>query len=172
MKPIETIKTTWLNDLHFRTNIDRETINFDARYKDIDSKDGAAPLRVFLSSIIACSSMMAASVLKDQSIKFKNFHSDIETEHESSQQNPHHITRFDIRYFFEGLTANDEKIAIDAIKQSHEKYCPMIVMIEKIAPVQYEIYNDNKLIGQSENWRDKDPHVCTTDICDSYYSYH
>ncbi len=159
----------WKKDLTFRGETNHKEIMFDSRYKDHTELEGSAPSDVFLLSIVSCSSMGTVMTLNDQNIKFANFEAKINADTESSQQNPYHFTRFRIEYYLESI--EDTTKIVEAINTSHEKYCPMVYMAEKIAPIQYEVFVDGKLFHQSPNFQQKQTVVCDSEICDVYYDF-
>ena len=168
---MSTVKVKWIKDLTIIGEATPKSVYFDNRYKEHTKMEGSAPTDVFLMSIVGCSLMSAVSILDKQMVKFDGIEASIEAETQSSVDNPYHFTRFRISYNLENVTDGDFDKISKAIELSHNKYCPMIFMAEKIAPVQYEIFVNNTLINKSENWEDKVLPICDSEICDNYYTY-
>ena len=166
---MSTVKARWIKDLQIVGNANHENVNFDNRYKDHTELEGSAPTDVFLLSIIGCSTMASVAVLNKTGIAFGGVDTEIEAETQSSIDNPYHFTRFRIKYNFSKVNEEDCAKLKEAVKLSHNKYCPMVFMVEKIAPVQYEIYIDDTLAFKSENWESKALPICDNEICDNYY---
>lgn len=168
---MNTIKAKWLKDLVISGKANHKEIYFDSRHKEHVDLEGAAPTRVFLMSIIGCSTMSIVAKLNKEELRFDGIESSIEAETESSIDKPYLFTRFRIKYFVEGVSENDEQQLLDYIEMCHQKYCPMVYMAEKISPVQYEIIIDDNIIFKSSNWTEKKQTTCDNEICDKYYAY-
>ena len=159
----------WEKGLVFAGQASNREVMFDNRYKDHTELEGTAPSDVFLLTIASCSSMGTVMSLNNQDVTFSGFKTTISADTESSQQNPYHFTRFRIEYYFESL--NDTDNIIEAINISHAKYCPMVFMAEKIAPIQFEVFVDGKLFHQSPNFQPEQTVICDSEICDNYYDF-
>lgn len=159
----------WVKDLLVEGQSNHNVIPFDSRYKDHQQREGSAPTNVFLMSIVGCSIMGTVFAMDKNNIKFEGVDANIEALYDSTVDIPYNFTLFRIEYHFTGV--KDVKGAIESVEMSHDKYCPMIYMAKKIAPVQYEIWFDGELQHKSANWVEKQISKCTGEICDSYYAY-
>lgn len=168
---MNTIKTKWLKDLIIIGKANHKEISFDSRHKDHVDLEGSAPTRVFLMSIIGCSTMSIVATLNKEKLPFGGIEALINVETESSIDKPYGFTRFRLKYFVEGVSETNQQQLLDCIEISHQKYCPMVHMAEKISPVQYEVSLDGNLIFKSSNWKEREITSCDNEICDSYYAY-
>lgn len=165
------IKVKWVNNLVLEGSAEHKNIYFDSRHKDKTELNGSSPTNVFLLSIIGCSTMSSVAALHRNDVMFKGVETFIDTDTESNIDNPYHFTRFRIKYIFQEVDKEQEESLIESVKVSHQKYCPMVFMAEQIAPVQYEILNNDTLIHKSENWIEKNIPECDSEICEKYYAY-
>lgn len=165
------IKVKWIKGLIVEGEALHKSIRFDTRHKDHNELEGSSPTDVFLMSIISCSTMAAVASLDSNNVLFKGVEAVIEVDTESSIDTPYQFTRFRIKYFFQEVDIEQEASLIEAVQLSHTKYCSMIFMAEKIAPVQYEIINSDVSIHKSSNWKENSVAKCESEICDIYYAY-
>ncbi len=166
---MSTVKVSWSKNAYITTELNFEKIKFNDRQINIHHKEGVSAINLFLSSIIGCSTTTVLSLCKKRELSLEHLNTYIGTDEESSVDHPLSIERFRVKYIFEGVFKTDHEKLIWAVDSTHDKYCPMIYMAKRIAPVQYELHANGVLIHKSSNWQEELSVECDNVICDPYY---
>lgn len=109
---------------------------------------GASPLEFFLWSLGSCSGLSIASILGKMGIVLDGFRVDVYGELSPKDSFPVVFTRFKVVYRMEGTRLSSEPI-VKAVTLAEEKYCPLMTLFPRIAPVNYELYINGVLIREA-----------------------
>ncbi len=95
---------------------------------------GMRPMELLLSSLAACSSMDAVSILKKMRQPLEDFRVEVEGER-AKDQVPAVFTKINMHFFLKG-DLRPERVE-EALRLSVEKYCSVGRMLEKTAEISW-----------------------------------
>jgi len=97
---------------------------------------GSTPMELLLMSLASCSGMDIVPILEKKQIIFEKFK--VSVSGEQSEETPRVFTSINITYHFWGDKLPENRIykAIDLVLQ---KYCPIAVMMKKVATLNVEV---------------------------------
>ena len=107
-------------------------IVFDA---DDDHAEGPSPMEAVLMALCGCTSVDVVSILKKKRQALTGLR--VTATAERADTAPRVFTRILLTYAFSGKLSR--KAAEDAVALSKGKYCSVSKMLEKAAPVDYEV---------------------------------
>ena len=108
------------------------TILFDA---NAEHKHGPSPMEAVLMALCGCTSVDVVSILKKKRQALTGLR--VTATAERADTAPRVFTRILLTYAFSGKLSR--KAAEDAVALSKGKYCSVSKMLEKAAPVDYEV---------------------------------
>lgn len=131
------VKTTWLSNLAFQTDVGGHKILMDAD-NDFGGEDkGPRPKMLLLSALGGCTGMDVIHVLKKMRIEPSYFNVSCEatlSDDELKRYNKIHVV-----YEFKANDNLDPKKVETAVKLSQDKYCSVSAMLKAGSEVTYEI---------------------------------
>lgn len=102
--------------------------------------DELAPKALMLYAGVKCAALSALHIMRRERVAPERFEISMAGEiGEATVQEPSVFTSFHVVYNVECDTDDDQVKVSRAIKLAHEKYCGMVRMLSRIAPVTYEI---------------------------------
>lgn len=133
------LKADLIGNMAFEMNLDGHTLITDAS-KEIGGEDlGPRPKALLLSGLIGCTGIDVVSILNKMKVEPDSF--SIEVEAEESEDHPKVYTKIHLIYKFKGNNLPKDKLE-RAVSLSQEKYCGVSAMLEKAAPITYEVVID------------------------------
>ncbi|HHW70544.1 MAG TPA: OsmC family protein [Clostridiales bacterium] len=133
---IKHIKAHLKGNMAFEMDLDGHTLITDAA-PEVGGEDlGPRPKVLLLAGLIGCTGIDVVSILNKMKIKPDDF--SIEVKAEESKEHPKVYTKIHLIYIFKGKDLPKDKIE-RAVSLSQEKYCGVSAMLNKAAPITYEI---------------------------------
>jgi len=129
------VKTNWVNNMAFDSQIDKHTIRIDAP-EPLGEDTGASPKKLLLSSLAGCTGLDVVSLLNKMKVSFNNFEMDVEAD--LTDEHPKVYSEIRLVYRFFGEDLNKAKIE-KAIALSKNKYCGVSAMLQKNCPIVYSV---------------------------------
>ena len=130
------IKANLKGNMAFEMNLDGHTLITDAS-KEIGGNDfGPRPKQLLLSGLIGCTGIDIMSILKKMKVELDDLI--IEVEADTTEDHPKVYSKIHLTFTFKGKNLPLDKIE-KAVSLSQEKYCGVTAMLEKAAPITYEI---------------------------------
>ena len=135
------VKATLTGKMAFEMNLDGHPLVIDVD-EDIGGENlGPRPKALLLSGLLGCTGLDLISMLNKMKIQLDDFN--IEAEAEESKEHPIVYTKIHLIYTFKGKDLPEDKIK-RAVTLSQEKYCGVSAMLEKAAPITYEVQIEDK----------------------------
>lgn len=146
LKPMNA-KVEWKNGMAFTAESGGFTYTMDA-HKPIGSETGATPKEFVAMGLCGCTAMDVASLLKKhkQTLKSMNISVDIE---QTSGVHPAVFKSVLMKFDVHGEITPE--ILKEAVHLSQTKFCGVSAMIDKTAPIQYQIFLNGNLIGEGQS---------------------
>lgn len=123
-------------NMAFEMDLDGHRLVTDAGAEDGGDDLGYRPKKLLLAGLIGCTGIDVASMVKKMKINLESMN--ITAEADSSEEHPKVYTRIHLTYRFKGKNLPKEKLE-RAVTLSQEKYCGVSAMLQKAAPVTYDI---------------------------------
>ncbi|WP_334137371.1 OsmC family protein [Muricomes intestini] len=123
-------------NMAFEMELDGHRLITDASKEAGGNDLGPSPKKLLLAGLIGCTGIDVASMIKKMKIDLEDLN--IEVEADSSEEHPKVYTRIHLTYRFKGKNLPKEKLE-RAVTLSQEKYCGVSAMLQKAAPVTYDI---------------------------------
>lgn len=135
---LETASVTLAEGMHFAGAIDGFHIDLDAEEYAGGTGAGPQPHRLLLLALAGCTAMDVVSILRKKRQQVSGLR--VEVQGSRVDQHPRVYTRFEVLYRVRGTTI-DPRAVERAIELSTSRYCPVINLLGKVAPVttRYEI---------------------------------
>ncbi len=135
---LESASATLVKEMHFAGAIDDVRIDLDAEPSVGGAGVGPQPHRILLLAMADCTAMDVISILRKKHQQVSGLR--VEVQGSRAEQHPRVYTRFEVLYQVRG-TAIDPRAVERAIELSTTRYCPVINLLGKVAPVttRYEI---------------------------------
>ena len=135
---LESASATLVKEMHFAGAIDDVRIDLDAEPSVGGAGVGPQPHRILLLAMAGCTAMDVISILRKKHQQVSGLR--VEVQGSRAEQHPRFYTRFEVLYQVRG-TAIDPRAVERAIELSTTRYCPVINLLGKVAPVttRYEI---------------------------------
>jgi putative redox protein len=138
----ESASVTLVDGLHFAGDIGGIRIDLDAEESVGGVDAGSQPHRLLLLAMAGCTAMDVLSILRKKRQQVSGL--SVEVQGSRADQHPRTYTRFEVHYRVRGTNIDPQAVA-RAIELSTTRYCPVIGMLGKVAPVatRYEIERDS-----------------------------
>lgn len=130
------IKAGLTGNLAFEMDLDGHRLVTDAAEEIGGNNLGYRPKKLLLAGLIGCTGIDVASMVKKMKIDLEGMN--ITAEADSSEEHPKVYTRIHLTYRFKGKNLPKDKLE-RAVTLSQEKYCGVSAMLQKAAPVTYDI---------------------------------
>lgn len=131
-----TTKTVWRENNIFDTEIDGHTITIDLSEEAGGNDAGPRPKKLMLIAAAGCSGLDVVEMARKMRIDFKSF--DIRIDAVTAEEYPKEYVSMKVVYEFEGNNLPVDKLE-RACKLSFDKYCGVLGLYKKAAPVTYEV---------------------------------
>jgi putative redox protein len=126
-------QTEWKHDNIFEGRTESgNTVTFDA---GDDHAHGPSPMEAVLMALCGCTSVDVVSILKKKRQPVTGLR--VSAVAERAETSPRVFTAIKLTYAVGGRLSR--KAVEDAVALSKHKYCSVSLMLEKAAPVEYEI---------------------------------
>lgn len=126
-------QTEWKHDDIFEGRTENgNTVTFDAGN---DHAQGPSPMEAVLMALCGCTSVDVVSILKKKRQAITGLR--VSAKAERAETAPRVFTAIKLTYAVSGRLSR--KAVEDAVSLSKHKYCSVSLMLEKAAPVEYEI---------------------------------
>jgi putative redox protein len=126
-------QTEWKHDNIFEGRAENgNTVTFDA---GDDHAQGPSPMEAVLMALCGCTSVDVVSILKKKRQPITGLR--VSAVAERAETAPRVFTAIKLTYAVSGRLSR--KAVEDAVSLSKHKYCSVSLMLEKAAPVEYEI---------------------------------
>lgn len=142
------IETQWMGKMQFNALVNGHTIVMDAPERVGGEDNGPIPKPFILTALSGCTGMDIAAILRKSGKEVTDLN--IKVSGEISKQAPIVYTAIHMVYDFTGPVENKEA-ALQAVKDSQEKYCGVSHMLKKIMPVTWDvIYNKTNIFSNKD----------------------
>lgn len=142
------IETQWMGKMQFNALVNGHTIVMDAPERVGGEDNGPIPKPFILTALSGCTGMDIAAILRKSGKEVTDLN--IKVSGEISKQAPIVYTDIHMVYDFTGPVENKEA-ALQAVKDSQEKYCGVSHMLKKIMPVTWEVnYNKTNIFSNKD----------------------
>jgi putative redox protein len=129
---LESASVTLVDGMHFAGDIGGIRIDLDAGESVGGAGAGPQPHRLLLLAMAGCTAMDVLSILRKKRQQVSNL--SVEVHGSRADQHPRVYTRFEVLYTVRGVNIDPQAVA-RAIELSTTRYCPVIGMLGKVAPV-------------------------------------
>lgn len=138
---MESASATLVDGMHFAGAIDDVRIDLDAEASVGGAGVGPQPHRLLLLAMAGCTAMDVISILRKKRQQVSGLR--VEVQGSRAEQHPKVYIRFEVLYRVRGTTI-DPRAVERAIELSTTRYCPVINLLGKVAPVttRYEIEDE------------------------------
>ncbi len=135
---LESASVRLLDGLHFAGDIGGIRIDLDAEESVGGVGVGPQPHRLLLLAMAGCTAMDVLAILRKKRQQGSGL--SVEVQGSRANQHPRVYTRFEVLYRVRGANIDPQAVA-RAIELSTTRYCPVIGLLGKVAPVatRYEI---------------------------------
>lgn len=142
------IETQWMGKMQFNALVNGHTIVMDAPERVGGEDNGPIPKPFILTALSGCTGMDIAAILRKSGKEVTDLN--IKVSGEISKQAPIVYTAIHMVYDFTGPVENKEA-ALQAVKDSQEKYCGVSHMLKKIMPVTWDVnYNKTNIFSNKD----------------------
>lgn len=129
----------------FETTIRDHKFIMDTQVAAGGENRGPSPKELMLASIIGCTGMDVAAILKKHRVALDNLQ--IQAEAEPRKEHPRVFTSININFKAVGAGVSIE-ILKDAVHQSLTKFCGVSAMVYKVSPIHYTINLNDHEVGR------------------------
>ena len=130
------IKAVWQGGIAFEgSNEAGQTVLMDSPLAEGGPK-WPSPMQMVLIGLAGCTAMDVISILRKMKVKPDDF--SVEAESEVADDHPKVFTKIKITYRLKGKDLPRNKVE-KAVDLSMERYCGVMAMLQKAAPVEHEI---------------------------------
>lgn len=137
------IDVQWMGKMQFNALVNGHTIVMDGPEKVGGEDNGPIPKPFILTALAGCTGMDVAAILRKTDKNPNDF--EMKVIGEISKKAPIEYVAIHIIYEFKGNAGNKEA-ALNAVKDSQEKYCGVSSMLKKALPVTWEVHYNGALI--------------------------
>src|SRR5262245_51065566 len=123
------VDTQWIGKMQFNALVNGHTITMDGPERVGGEDAGPIPTPLVLAALSGCTGMDVVSILRKAGKEVKNF--SVQVIGEISKQVPIEYVSIHLVYEFEG-EEHVRQAALNAVKDSQEKYCGISNMLNKI----------------------------------------
>src|SRR6266699_5896169 len=137
----ETASATLVSGMHFVGEVEGFRIDLDAEEDVGGTGAGPQPHMLLLQAMAGCTAMDVISILRKKRQQVSGLR--VEVQGSRAEQHPKVYIRFEVLYRVRGTTI-DPRAVERAIELSTTRYCPVINLLGKVAPVttRYEIEDE------------------------------
>lgn len=140
-------KLNWLEGMSFQAECAGHGVKLDA--KSPIGKGGAlTPKELVAIGLAGCTAMDVVALLKKHKQTFTDFNMSVDVESTTGVQ-PAVFTKAVLKYSLAGPV--DAKILLESVNLSQTKYCGVSAMLAKAFPISYQVFLDEKLIGEGNS---------------------
>jgi putative redox protein len=129
---LESASAILLDGLHFAGDIGGIRIDLDADESVGGVGAGPQPHRLLLLAMAGCTAMDVLAILRKKRQQVSGL--SVEVQGSRADQHPRVYTRFEVLYRVRGTNIDPQAVA-RAIELSTTRYCPVIGLLGKVAPV-------------------------------------
>lgn len=122
--------------MHFMGELDGHEVPIDAAEQFGGQDKGPKPKGLTLTALAGCTAMDVISILRKMKVEPDDF--SVEAEADVSDEHPMVFKTIKLVYRLKGKDLPREKVE-KAVNLSQERYCGVSAMLQKAAPVTYEI---------------------------------
>lgn len=106
---------------------------------------GPSPKELLLASVIGCTGMDVAAIMKKHQMRLEDLV--IQGEAEPRKEHPKIFTDIHVKFKARGSEITPE-VLIDAVHQSLSKFCGVSAMVYKVSPIHYTVYLNESEVGR------------------------
>jgi putative redox protein len=132
----ETIKTRWLNDLAFESEVDGHKIYLDTSLEHGGKNMGPRPKQLMMVALAGCTGMDVASILAKMREQVEEL--TIEVEGEMAEEHPKKYLSMKVIFHVKGKGISRQNVE-KAVNLSATKYCGVSANYIMAFPVTHEI---------------------------------
>jgi putative redox protein len=129
---LESASVTLVDGLHFAGGISGVRVDLDAEENVGGVGAGPQPHRLLLLAMAGCTAMDVLAILRKKRQQVSGL--SVEVQGSRANQHPRVYTRFEVLYRVRGTNIDLQAVA-RAIELSTTRYCPVIGLLGKVAPV-------------------------------------
>lgn len=137
------INAQWMGNMQFNALVNGHSIVMDAPEKVGGEDNGPIPKPFVLTALAGCTGMDVVALLRKENLPVDDL--DIKVLGEISRQIPIEYTAIHVIYDFRG-DAQIQEAALQAVRDSQEKYCGVSHMLKKALPVTWEVKYNGKAV--------------------------
>jgi putative redox protein len=130
------VEAKHIDNMAYQMELDGFNLILDASEENGGKNLGPRPKKLLLAGLIGCTGMDVASILKKMQVEPEDFN--ITATAETADEHPKVYTQIHLTYRFIGKSLPKDKIE-RAVSLSQERYCAVSAMLQKAAPVSYDI---------------------------------
>ncbi len=136
MSTIHRVTASYEGGMKFNSEINGHTFSMDVAEADGGLNSGPRPKALLLTSLMGCTGMDVAALLKKMQVNVEHFSMDCEAD--LTEEHPKVYSAIRLFYRFKAHEEDFAKIE-KAVKLSQEKYCGVSEMLKKVCPLHWEI---------------------------------
>ena len=140
------VEATHAGGLEFQVSTSSHKVIFDAK-APMGKDHGPSPKEMFLASILGCTGMDVAGLVKKYKMEPDEF--SLSAEATARDEHPKIFPRIDIIYRFKGQDLDPAKIQ-QAVELSMTKYCGVSAMVAEALPLHYSIEINGEITGKGQ----------------------
>jgi len=129
-------KVTLKDQMHFMGELDGHDVPIDAAEQFGGQDKGPKPKGLTLTALAGCTAMDVISILRKMKVEPDDF--SVEADADVSEEHPMVFTKIKLIYRLTGKDIPRDKVE-KAVHLSQDRYCGVSAMLQKAAPVDYEI---------------------------------
>ncbi len=130
------VEAKLIDDMAYQMELDGHNLILDASEENGGKNLGPRPKKLLLAGLIGCTGMDVASILKKMQVELEDFK--LTATAETAEEHPKVYTEIHLNYHFKGKKLPKDKLE-RAVSLSQQKYCGVSAMLQKAAPVSYDI---------------------------------
>lgn len=133
---MDNITLSWLDNVGFEAEIQGHKILLDMPVASGGDNRGPTPKPLMLVALAGCTALDVISLMRKMRVDFTDFK--VSAEAEKSTEIPVVYTGFKLVYTVTGSGLDAEKVS-KAVNLSAERYCGVMDMLRKVAPIDIHI---------------------------------
>jgi len=130
----------------FDVQAGKHQLRFDTK-APVGQDSGPSPKEIMLATILGCSGMDVAGLLKQHKITPTSF--TMSADATAVDTHPKIFPRIDVSFVFEGTDLDTAKI-IESAKLSMTKYCGVSAMINPTSPIHYRVIVNGQTVAEAQ----------------------
>jgi putative redox protein len=136
MSALHRVSTSFEGGMKFKSEINGHELFLDVAEEDGGENAGPRPKALLLTSLMGCTGMDVASLLKKMHVEVDHFSMDCEAD----LTDDHPRVYSEIRLIYRFKANEEDRVKIEkAVKLSQEKYCGVSEMLKKVCTLHWEI---------------------------------